>query len=181
MSGELTTALVSVIIGGALALVGSFLSNRASQARLKFQIEHDSCQKKRDLLLERGEELYGLTDKWLNYLFEHTLNILSVMQGKLTYNQSLDLDIEAGKNISMNFARIQLLIDIYFPSSRKAYDSILKERDKINAIEATHKRAYRNGDIDGTSFLPAYLKKQNSLEKAGEVFKNQLIECIRTI
>jgi hypothetical protein len=181
MSDQLITVLLGAAIGGMLALVGVFVSNRSSETRLKFQTEHDSRQKKRDLLLERGEELYVLTDKWLNYLFGHSLNILSVMQGKLTYNQCLDLEIEAGKNISMNFARIQLLIDIYFPSSRKAYDTILEERDKINTIEASHKRAYKKGDIDGISFLRDYLEIQNSLEKAGAVFKNQLIECIRTI
>lgn len=181
MSDQFLTALVAAGIGGTLTLIGVLVSNRSSQARLKFQTEHDTTQKKKALLLERGEELYGLTEAWLNSLFALSLRRLMVMQGKMTYNQCLDLDIEDGKNKSMNFARISLLIDIYFPATRKAYDTILNEREKLNGIEITYKRGYKNGDIDGTSFLPGYLETQKSIEKAGEIFKIQLIDCIRAI
>jgi len=49
-----------------------------------------------DAVRERGEELYGHIDKWANFFACHYLRLAAVMQGKLTYNQCLDLDIAEG-------------------------------------------------------------------------------------
>src|SRR5947199_72180 len=59
------TALASAVVGGAVALLAVFLTNRSNTARLVLQLDHESRQRKADLLRDRGEELYELTDKWL--------------------------------------------------------------------------------------------------------------------
>jgi hypothetical protein len=146
------------------------------------QLDHESVQRKTELLRSRGEELYELTDKWLNSFFGYSLRRSAVMQGKLTYNQCLDMDInEGGKASSFNFGRIEMLVDVYFPNVRHAYDKMMAGRTEINKVELAYRRAYENGDHDGTRFLKPYVQCQKTVEEAGEVLKANLLESIRAI
>jgi hypothetical protein len=177
----LLTGLSSAAIGGALALLSVFLTNRSNTTRLKVQLDHEFQQRKSELLRNRGEELYELSDKWLQMLAGYYLRRCFVMQGKFTYNDCLDLDIKDGKEKSGNFGRIAMLIDVYFPSTRPAYDKIIESRTELNKIEGSYKRAYENGDVDGASFLTPYVKCQHSIEQAGENFKILVLEAIRSL
>lgn len=175
------TALVSAIFGGAVALIGVFFTNRSNTDRLKLQFEHESRQRTTDLLRDRGEELYELIDKWLKMLTGNYLGLSAVMKGKLTYNQYYDLSNEEIKRRSYNFGRIEMLIDVYFPSMRSAYDKITETRDELNKIISEHKRSYRIGDIDGSKFLRPFTQGQMSIDQAGEAFKMQILDSIRHI
>ncbi len=75
----MVTALASAGVGAAVALLGVFLTNRSNTARLKIQLEHESRQRNTQLLRSRGEELYELSDKWLNKLAGYYLRRISVM------------------------------------------------------------------------------------------------------
>lgn len=175
------TGLSSAAVGGALALLSVFFTNRSNTKRLKVQLEHESQQRKIELLRNRGEELYELSDKWLNALAGYYLRRSSVMQNKLTYNQCIDLDIKEGKDNSYNYGRIEMLIDVYFSSTRSAYDKIIEYRTELNKIEISFKRKYENGELDGATFITPYVKTQLSLEKAGEEFKMLVLQEIRTL
>jgi hypothetical protein len=102
-----------------------------------------------------------------------------VMQGKLTYNQCLDLDIAAGKNSDFDFTRIELLIDADFPSLRGAFDNILAERAKLHKVEAAFKRSYEAGEERGDEFSPGYVDLQQSLESLGQSLLSKITEAIR--
>lgn len=184
MAGQYATmviALSSAVVGGTVALLGVFLTNRSNTTRLKMQLEHESLQRGAELLRSRGEELYELADKWLNMLAGNYLRVSAVMQGRLTYNQCYELAIQEGKENSFNFGRIEMLIDVYFASTRSAYDKIIDGRTELNKIETEYKRSYKGGDIDGSIFLASYVKCQHSIEKTGETFKMQVRECIRAL
>ena len=181
MPEQLITAISSSLAGGIIALAGVLLNNRSSTARLKAQFDHDDALRKAQVLRERGEELYVLIAKWLNTFAGHYLGVAAVMQGKLTYNQCLDLDIETLSNKSLEFSRIELLVDIYYPSTRKAYDEVMAGRSNVNEIEIAHKRAYGRGDIEGQRFLRSYVDAQKAIEAAGRVFKEELTKAIRAI
>lgn len=143
-------------------------------------ITSEAGQSKSDLLRTRGEELYSLINAWLNGLFGHCLRRNLVMQGKLTYNQCLDMDIAQG-NPSHDFSRIELLIDLDFPSARNLYDKLLVERTNLNKIEAAFKRSYEEGDDEGDKFLPPYLRAQQSIENLGELLQKHILDRIRSI
>jgi len=175
------TALSSAFLGGGVALLGVFLTNRSNTDRLRIQLEHESQQKKADLLRSRGEELYELSEKWLNMFAAYYLRRSFVMQGKLTYNQCLDMDIEEGNKASGNFVRIVMLVDVYFPATRTAHEEITKAREELNKIEITFKRAYESGDTDGGQFLAPYVRCQKTIEQAGENFKLLVLENIRAL
>jgi hypothetical protein len=91
------------------------------------------------------------------------------------------LDIQEGKEKSYNYGRIAMLIDVYFPSTRPAYDKIIESRTELNKIEGAYKRTYENGDDDGARFITPYVQCQHSIEQAGEDFKMLLLESIRAL
>lgn len=167
---EIVKTCIATALGGGLALFGVYLTS------------HFDAKKRRDEMLRgRGEELYVLCDKWMNGLFAYALRLSSVMQGKLTYNQALDLEIAEGKERSLDFVRIEMLIDVYFPSVRPAYDSAAKVRDSLNVIANEHKRAYSQGDVDGTPYLEPFLKEMRRIDSASAALKGAVIQGLRSI
>jgi hypothetical protein len=49
----------------------------------------------------------------------HNLPMISVMCGKIAYNQALDMELAEGKP-AYDFQRIGLLIDAYLPTVRES-------------------------------------------------------------
>lgn len=181
MDNQIIIALTSGFIGGAAAIIGVYFTNRSNEARLKKQLEYEEHRRKADLLRERGEELYLLTDKWMHAMAGYQLRRYSVILGKLTYNQCNDLEIKAGQDKSYNFGRIEMLIDVYFPLARKEYDEVISSRNALNEVLAEHRGAYTQGDIDGRRFINPFLKCQQNIDATGERLKVKIIEYILAI
>ncbi len=177
----LITTLSSAAVGGSVALIGVYLTNKGNAARLNAQLVHQSNSERAELLRARGEELYELIDKWLNSLFVYYMVKASVMQGKLSYNQGLDIELKNGEESRGNFGRIQMLIDVYFPTSREHYDRVVSLREAANRHVLLHKRAYERGETDGTVFLKAFTTDQLSLEAAAEKLKEAVIVQVRAV
>jgi hypothetical protein len=138
------------------------------------------AQLKADELRAHGEELYSLVNAWLSGLGAHYLRRNAVMQGKLTYNQCLDMDIAQGKS-PFDFSRIELLIGLDFPSARDLYNKIIVERTNLIKIEAVFKRSYEEGDDEGDKLLPLYVRTQKSIENLGELLQKHILDRIRSI
>lgn len=181
MSDTLITACVSSLIVGFVALASAALTNHANTKRLKLQFQNEADSRRSETLRGRGEELYVLTEKWLTALFGNYLNLATVMQGQLDYNHALDIQIADGKSNSFEFSRIELLIDIYFPSTRAAYDAVIAGRDRIASIAAAHKQAYKAGDIDGRKVGKPFFEAQQITEQAGVTLKAEIIKSLRAI
>lgn len=175
------TALSSGIMGGTVALLGVYFTNQSNETRLHIQLEREENQRKADLFRDRGEELYELIDKWLNSLTGYYFRRVSVMQGNLTYNQCLDMDIKGGKDNSYNFGRIEMIIDVYFQSIRDSYDKVISDRDELNKIVSEHKMNYMQGNIDGTRFLKPFIKLQLKFGEDEESLKLKIREAIRAV
>jgi pyrimidine deaminase RibD-like protein len=127
-----------------------------------------------------GEELHSLFGQWLSSLFGFSLRRLMVMQGKLTYNQCLDLDLKEGKP-PFDFGRIELLIDLDFPTLRVTFDRTIDERTKLSKIEAAFKYSYKQGDGDGERFVGPYVEVQKSIEALGGEFQRELLRSLQTL
>jgi hypothetical protein len=175
----LITTLTSAGVGGAVALVSVYLTNKGNTVRQDAQLAHQAKIGHAELLRDRGEELYELIDTWLNGLFGSYMIKASIMQGKLTYNEGLDIELKNGKANSGNYGRIQMLIDVYFPAVREQCDRVLSLREATNKHVILHKRAYERGETDGTAFLKAFTTDQLSLEAAAEKLKEAVIEQVR--
>jgi len=168
----LASSLISGLIGVFGALGGVYLNNRSQTARRNSETRRD-----------RGEELYSAAVEWLQGLFFFSLRRNGVMRGEITYDECIEQDIEWGKSkktapITMRF---DMLIDVYFPATRAAYDQVVELRTKLNQIEAEFKRGYKKGNAVGSAFLNPYLRAQREIETAGEELLKRIIEEIRKI
>jgi hypothetical protein len=88
------------------------------------------------------------------------------MHGKLTYEQALQMDLDRGVG-THDFGRIEVLVDVYFPSTRQAYDTIMAVRTQLNATLTAYQHEYEAGRKDGRSFINRYVECQEMFEGAG--------------
>lgn len=178
----LITALTSAFVGGAIALLGGYFNNRATARRYEIQLKHEMEQRRQELLRARGEELYTITSAWLKRLGSYHLRILQVMHRTITYDQANELEIKEGK-AQYDFDRIALLIDVYFPEVRSAYEAMLAENEKTHGIRLAFKHDYQKfGDrTDSGKFLAVYEKAHMTMDEAGEALKKRTAECLRAL
>ena len=122
----------STFLGGFIALVGVYFTNRSSLKAKEAEFSHERTMKQQGTLRERGEELYELVENWANAMFSHYLVKNGIMKGDLTYNEGLDLEINNNNDFAVNFARLEMLIDVYFFDTRPEYDQVISHRTAIN-------------------------------------------------
>ena len=77
------------------------------------------------------------------------------MRGDLDYNQGLDIQIKHNTEKDYNHETATMLINIYFPQLRPAFEAILHRRDEINRIQAVFKAAYKRG-TSGEPFVQPF-------------------------
>ena len=175
--------LLSAVVGGCIVFVASWATNKVSIQRSREQFDSERRQTKDSDRRNKGEELYVLIQYWMNGLTANYMNFNSVMQGKLTYDQALDLGIEAGNKLAEKFnpARMELLLDAYFPSCRSSYDEMLALRDELNKVHTQFKWSYERGENRGHELLPMYVAIQKRMEKKIAVLQGELLKEIRKI
>lgn len=177
----LITALVSGALGGTLALVGVGFTNKSNTKRLLLQLNHEKSRKNEDIFRSRGEELYELLNNWVMEIVVLQVNHLMVMQNKITYDQCLDLDSTQPQEMVVRYGRINMLIEVYFPSLRALYKDVTIHRDSANNIIDRHKQAYSNGNTSGTKFVEPLIKEQREMSAALELLNSALVENIRAL
>jgi len=177
-SSESWVGLAGVLFGAFLTTFSVWLTNRANFRNLKEQLRHSEKLNDNKQRKERLEELYILIGHWNNLFFSHYINLTLVMRGQIDYNQYLDMINDPEKK-GVDFNRIEMIIDIYGGEFSQAFDKVIKVREKINAINASHKRAYLNGS-SGEDFLDIASDAQLDLGKACDSLKLQIAEAART-
>lgn len=145
-------------------MLGVWLTNHANTQRLRIQLEHERKIRKEELLRDRLEELYVLSNKYLDTLVSNYLPYRMVMKGQLTFNQALDMTIESTSKRDYDPHRVTMLINMYFSEIKPAFDEIMSIREKLNRIIDGYKEQYRTGDTDGSKWLELF---QSLLEKLG--------------
>lgn len=70
---------------------------------------------------------------------------ISVMTGKIDYNQALDMTIAAGKDDERNLQNVEMLVAIYWPELQSHVDALKKVRDDASSVLGEHKARYKAG------------------------------------
>jgi hypothetical protein len=178
---ELTAvvALASAAVGAAVALISAMLTSRANSKAALVDRAHQSELRLGDITRSKGEELYTLFEKWLNTLAGYFLVRQSVISGKLTYNQSLDIEIKGDDPQKRDFVRIEMLVHVYFPDLIEDYNVVIGYREQVSDIIADHKRMYAAGQPDGGRFMLPFSEAQHHLFAAADRLKQKLIGKLR--
>jgi hypothetical protein len=172
-------ALVAAVVTALITLTGVALTNRSSNQRLRMQLDHELQTKGQDFQRERLEELYLLVEGWVNTLFMYFLPYARVMRGDLTFNQALDITIDVGGKSTVDFKRIEMIIDLYFPELRTDLDRVHAAREAANKIIHKYKKQYETGDTDGRQFLQPFLTAEKQVETEGVALKAKIIQKAR--
>lgn len=155
------------------------LTNLANTSRQKAQLQSEKARRTEDLMRERGEELYELVDSWSGGLISHYLTMNYVMSGKLTYNQALEIDAKRMSGGAPKFARIEMLIDVYYPDARGTYDALIERRDQANSVVTKHKREYEKSGPGKSTLLDEFIAIQVEVENGIEALKKKIIALVR--
>ena len=169
-----TVTVVTALITGSVALIGVYLTNYNNTKRLKLELEYNQTEKNRSNMIDKIEELYNLSDKWLKNIFMNYNNLILVLEGKLHYNEYLDLIINR-KGDDLNFSRLEMLLHMYFNNLIPFYKEVANLRDIGNDISHKYKLEYENGNFDSREFIQPFLKIQKDIINSGEVFKQEII------
>lgn len=180
MSDQFIT-LIAAAIGAAIALVGVFFTERGNTARLKIQLEDEARKRKKELLTDRGEELYELVDKWDRSIISFIVIKQRVMEGKLDYHQGNKLMVEQEEKKDWNFSRITMLTNVYFPDINDAYNDAVSSQISIVEIVSAHIQEYEAGTIDGKKFLEQLRTRKEEMSLRIAELKLLVLDKIRAI
>ncbi len=172
-------ALITALLTASVTLLATYLANRGSTARLVLQLNHERSLDRERIHRERGEELYVLSERYFTSLVCQYLPYLQVMRGELTYNEALDLTGAGSKNGFPEFARVEMLVDVWFPGLSRALQKVFSLRDEANRILAEHKAAYKRGEADGRGYVQPMVSVLNQLPQATAEFRRELVAVIR--
>jgi hypothetical protein len=123
-----------------------------------------------DFMREKIEELCVLFDAWSTHIQIHYLNFTKAMAGDLELNSMLKLEIQRGKENNLNFGRIKILIDLYFPHLRDNYNAVEAAKTNANNIMLTYQKNCRNGDFEGRSYVEPFLFYQKAFREEAKNF-----------
>lgn len=187
LNGELANQILgsidavgAALLGGLIALLGVYLTNRHNATVVRAQQLNDRARETSNLLRERGEELYVHTHKWLGNLTAFYFRRNAVMRGQISMADLTDMELEDLKD-AHDITRLEMLIDVYFKQIRPAYDEVVAARDYVNKIWAAFELRHRTGDIDSDPYIQSFLKAHSSVAHKGDDLKTKIVEAIRSV
>jgi hypothetical protein len=153
------------------------LSEEAALSELENQSLFDKpAQSIGNVEQSRLEELFILFKKWTLHIDLIYIKHATAMKGDIDYQAMLDMVIEQCNKNSFDFTRIEMLIDLYFPNIKPAYERLIETRTKANRFMLEYGKQYVEGNTDGRKFLAPFLDAQNEFSQEAERVKKLIAE-----
>lgn len=161
-------------------VMGVRLANQAAERQLKLRLQHQDEKDHKEALRSRLEELYQLVDVWAGKLVVHHATYRRVMEGKLTYNQALDVTIDSE---SFDSARLFTLAELYFSESHLLLEKIKSLRNELSEIQHEYKERYREigPAAQGEKYSRLVTNKLMEFNEAINVYKSSLASYARKV
>lgn len=172
------SAILAASIPAVFALLGVIVANWWTFRQQVELFERDQRARRQELSLQRGEELYILTDKYLVLLAKNYLSLTGVMRGRLSYPEYLDLMSKESPD-GADFTRMQMLVAVHFPSLLPSFQNILNAREQLNDTGTRFVKTLTAGSQDNPQIASEYISRQRALETAGEQFQKDIAEHLR--
>ena len=145
MSSELLAALVGGLFTLLVSLTVSLLQGRQSRRLLVLQLEHDDRKEAAAAKGKNIEELFIATKHWLDMIVMDDINYRKAMDGRLTYNQALDLTIKNMGDKDYDYKRIELLTAFHFPELEPYRKAFLEAQSTAHEVIVSFKKRYEAG------------------------------------
>lgn len=105
------------------------------------------------------------------------------MAGDLDQKSALEMEMEKDKSDkrTVDFSRLEMLIDLYFPMIKSDYVKVIEARGIANKIMLSHQnqcslRDIHGKEFDGKKFLTPFLKAQDNFDKKTDKFIKLIAE-----
>ena len=185
MAAQESTSLMPLVTIGVAAITGLFtilgvaLANRSSHKQLVARLEHADDAAQKEALRARLEELYQLGDQWAGSVVTHHAGFRRVMEGMLSYNEVLDLEVERKPNF--NAARMFTLAELYFPDAHAELDEIKSLRDLAATILAEFTELHRHSGATSKKHADGITDALSHFDVAVDEYKKKLAEYARRV
>lgn len=163
---QLIVSVATIICSGVVSAIVTYKLN--------------SRKDERHLLRQKLEELNLATIRFCTQLDSNFLPYISVMTGKITYNQALDIVLKSN-NTDKNYDIISMIVNIYFPHLSPYLDNIHKARDEGNKIIHDFKRFYQSAGTHSQEHYQKMCEVVKLLERAESDFKKAIQEKAKKI
>jgi hypothetical protein len=117
-----------------------------------------------------------LVEKWLaTFLGSHCLLYIAGMQGKMTLKEIEELTAKLGREFPVDFAQIEMIIEIYLPELRPKLDALKQVRTNANAAirDFVH---YTEGRIEYRDTLNRLNRAYDEIQVCGQAIKQGVVD-----
>ena len=163
---EYTSLLVGILTVLSSGVVAAGVSHRLAKSKEEW------FYKRRKL-----EELYKCVERYTTLLICTNHMWLNVMDGELTFDQGLDMQINSKDDEDKNhLPEIDMLINLYFPNFLIVYDNFLKKRDAVNRIDRDFRDLYKakGASIDYSNNRNEFFKALLEVENASKLLLKEI-------
>ncbi len=163
---QVILGLLTIVMSGVVAAVVTFRLNARREDR--------------QFRRERLEHLFQAFVGFCKLLEVTWSPYISVMTGKIDYNQALDMTIASRKDDERHFENIEMLVAIYWPDLQSHVDALKTVRDDASSLLREHKARYKVGHTQDKESFDAIGQVITRLEEVrssfGEVVRAEAVK-----
>lgn len=127
-------AILSAVLAATVAFISSWINNKQNMQRTELQFAQDAIKIKRELMVEKGEELFTALDKWLKHCYESNANFIF----SITEDEAFRMEKDDSKEVNRVYTRANTLVAIYFPMLEKEFSEISEIQVKATVTYACY-------------------------------------------
>lgn len=154
-TAQIILSLLTIVCSGVVSAIVTYKLN--------------SGHEEKQFLRKKLEEVSLSFTVYSRILGTHFITYQSVMVGKISYNDALDMTIESKQKSP--FETLSMLVNIYFPNLDRHLENLIKYRELGNDIIHDFKSQYKNGVQSSKSHTNAITETVHLLSSAESEFK----------
>ena len=168
---QIEAALLAAALTATVTLLAVHLANRGNLSRLTLQLQHEVESRRKELYQKKLEELYVLASVYGKSLASHYFPYLTAMEGRISYNEALDMTVDKLADLGHDFDRLEMLVNVYFPSIEEVFVRLLECRSRANEIVGAFKSEYQRGRIQDAKAANRLLRAMTDIETQSRELK----------
>lgn len=168
VSASLLVGFSTIVASGVTSSVVTYWLNRRKDQTI--------------FLRGKAEQLFLAADEFEKHLGGHLISYFPLLDGRIDYNQMLDIHISDGSKAHVHGGAqtLEMLVEIYFPTTRGALAQLWKCRDALNSLEDLIKRTYRvEGHATDPDLKAKLLAASAAISEANTALKTAIVEAAR--
>lgn len=153
---QVILGISTVVMSGVVAAVVTFRLNARREDR--------------QFRRERLEHLFRAFMGFRKMLEVGWLPYISVMTGKIDYNEALDMTIASGRDDERNLENVEMLVAIYWPELQSHVEALKRVRDDASSVLGEHKARYKAGQTQDKESIDAIGQVHRRLDDVASRF-----------